>query len=158
MLSDKRSQSRRRLDRRFSRHGNISELAPPWQGWIRTLRDALGMSGADLARRLGVHQSRISAIERGEREQTIKIETLARAAEALDCDLIYVLVPRSSLDEMVADQARRRAVEHLKNVVAHSRLENQEVTQDDLENQIALFTAVFQRRRDLWQTGHGQTR
>ena len=78
MLEDKRSQSRRRLDQRFSRHNNISELAPPWQGWIRTLRDALGMTGADLARRMGVHQSRIPAIERGEREQTIKIDTLAR--------------------------------------------------------------------------------
>ena len=86
MLQDKRSQSRRRLDQRFNRHNNISELEPPWQGWIRTLRDALGMTGADLARRMGVHQSRIPAIERGEREQTIKIDTLARAAEALDCD------------------------------------------------------------------------
>ncbi len=158
MLQDKRSQSRRRLDQRFGRHDNISELKPPWQGWIRTLRDALGMTGADLARRMGVHQSRIPAIERGEREQTIKIDTLARAAESLDCDLVYVLVPRRSLDEMVADQARRRAIEHLNYVKVHSRLEDQEVTQDDHKHQIALLAAAYQRRRDLWRTELEKTR
>ena len=110
------------------------------------------MTGADLARRMGVHQSRIPAIERGEREQTIKIDTLARAAEALECDLVYVLVPRRSLNEMVAEQARRKAIQHLNYVKLHSRLEDQEVAQDDHAHQIALLAAAYQRRRDLWRT------
>ena len=152
MLRDKRAQSRRRLDQRLSRHGNLSELAPPAQGWIRTLRDALGMTSGDLARRMGVHQSRVPAIERGEREQTIKINTLARAADAMNCDLVYVLVPRASLDEMVAGQSRRRAIKHLRNVAAHSRLEDQEVAPDDLEAQIADLATEFRHRRDLWRT------
>ena len=158
MLRDQRAQSRRRLDQRFSRHGNLSELAPPAQGWVRTLRDALGMTSGDLARRMGVHQSRVPAIERGERERTIKLDTLSRAADAMNCDLVYVLVPRTGLDEMVADQSRRRAIKHLRNVIAHSRLEDQEVTPDDLGAQIADLAAEFRQRRDLWRTAHDNRR
>ncbi len=158
MLRDQQAQSRRRLDQRLSRHGNLSELAPPTQGWVRTLRDALGMTSGDLARRMGVHQSRVPAIERGEREQTIKLDTLARAADAMNCDLVYVLVPRTGLDEMVADQARRRAIKHLRNVTAHSRLEDQEVTSSDLEAQITDLAFEFERRRDLWRSEQGNPR
>ena len=152
MLGDKRAQSRRRLDQRFDRHGDLADLVPPPQGWIRTLRDSLGMTSGDLARRMSVHPSRISAIERGEREQTLKLDTLIRVADALNCDLVYALVPRSSLDSMVSDQARRCAVKHLQGVMAHSRLEDQEVTPDDLEAQIDDLAAEFLRRRDLWRT------
>lgn len=152
MLRDKRTQSRRRLDQRFGRHGDLADLAPPPQGWVRTLRDALGMTSGDLAHRMGVHPSRISAIERGERERTLKLDTLIRVADAMQCDLVYALVPRSSLDGMVVDQARRSAVKHMRNVMAHSRLEDQEVTPDDLEAQIDDLAAEFQRRRDLWRT------
>lgn len=153
-MRDKRSQSRRRLDQRFGRHAGLGELAAPPQGWVRTLRDALGMTSSDLARRMGVHQSRIPAIERGERDQRLKLDTLARAAEALNCDLVYALVPRTSLDEMVATQARTKAIRHLRNVMAHSRLEDQEVTPDDLEAQIADLAAEFRQRRDLWRSDH----
>ena len=101
---------------------------------------------------MGVHPSRIPAIERGERELTLKLDTLTRVADALNCDLVYALVPRTSLDGMVADQARRRAVKHLRNVVVHSQLEDQEVTPDDLEAQIDDLAYEFRRRRDLWRT------
>ena len=151
MLRDKRSQSRRRLDQRLDRHGNLADLAPPPQGWVRTLRDSLGMTSGDLARRMGVHPSRISAIERGERERTLKLDTLTRVADALNCDLVYALVPRASLDGMVDIQARLSAIKHLRNVMAHSRLEDQEVTPDDLEAQIADLAAEFRQRRDLWR-------
>ena len=151
MLRDKRAQSRRRLDQRFGRHGDLADLAPPPQGWVRTLRDALGMTSGDLARRMGVHPSRVSAIERGERERTLKLDTLGRVADALNCDLAYALVPRSSLDGMVDAQARLSAIRHLRNVMAHSRLEDQEVTPDDLEAQIADLAAEFRQRRDLWR-------
>ena len=152
MLRDNRAQSRRRLDQRFGRHGDLADLAPPPQGWIRTLRDSLGMTGGDLARRMGIHPSRVPAIERGERELTLKLDTLTRVANALNCDLVYALVPRTSLDGMVDVQARRRAVKHLRNVVVHSQLEDQEVTPDDLETQIDDLAYEFRRRRDLWRT------
>ena len=157
-MNDTRSQSRRRLDQRFRRLSNLVELTTPAQGWIRTLRESLGMTGGDLAQRMGVHPSRVPAIERGEQDRKLKLDTLIRAAEALNCDLVYALVPRASLDEMVAAQARRRAIEHLQGIIAHSRLEDQEVAPADLEAQIADLAAEYRQRRDLWRTKHSSTR
>ncbi len=158
MLQDKRAQSRRRLDQRFGRHGDLADLAPPPQGWIRTLRDSLGMTSGDLAHRTGVHPSRIPAIERGERERRLKLDTLTRVADAMQCDLVYALVPRTSLNGMVDAQARLCAIRHLQSVMAHSRLEDQEVTPEDLEAQIADLAFEFKRRRDLWRTDEDDPR
>ena len=52
-MKSQREIARHRLDERLAR---VPELARPNKGWIRALRDALGMSSADLARRMGVSQ------------------------------------------------------------------------------------------------------
>ena len=94
-------QARRRLDERFRRLRPLADEPRPHKGWIRAIRDALGMSSTELAARIGVSQQRVSQIEQGELQETITLETLRRAANALDCDLVYVLEPRTSLDEAV---------------------------------------------------------
>jgi predicted DNA-binding mobile mystery protein A len=108
------------------------------------------MSGRELADRLGVSQQTIPDIERSEQAQTIKLETLRRAANALDCDLVYVLVPRRSLNETVWEQARRRATEHLQPLAHHGRLEDQSVTADDAAAQVDELAAQLVDRRGLW--------
>ena len=108
------------------------------------------MSGRELADRLGVTQQTIPDIERSEQAQTIKLETLRRAANALECDLVYVLVPRRSLDDTVREQARRRATEYVRAVAHHSRLEDQSVTADDAAAQIDELAAQLVDRRGLW--------
>ena len=150
-MKSQRAIARDRLDERLAR---VPELARPNKGWIRALRDALGMSSTDLARRMGVSQQRVPAIERGEQDMTIKLDTLMRAADALDCDLVYALVPRTSLDDMVADQARRRATDLLGRVTQHSRLEDQQPTDADLAGQIEELAAELAERRGLWREVH----
>ena len=61
----------------------------PKEGWIRTLRKALGMSSPQLAKRLGVSKSQTSQMERMELEDRITLKQLRRVAKALDCDLHY---------------------------------------------------------------------
>ena len=146
-MKSQRAVARSRLDASLSR---MPDLARPNKGWVRALRDALGMSSADLARRMGVSQQRVPAIERGERDMTIKLDTLRRAADALDCDLVYALVPRTSLDDMVQHQARRQAAEHLRRVTQHSRLEDQQPTAADLNEQTEELAADLADRRGLW--------
>lgn len=104
------SERRRRLDARLER------LRPwvgrrPRDGWIRTIRTALGMSGAELGSRIGVSQSRVSQIERGELDGTLSLAGLERAAHGLDCDLVYALVPRTGLQRAVRVQALAKAVQ-----------------------------------------------
>ena len=154
-MKSQRAIARDRLDERLA---GVPELARPNKGWIRALRDALGMSSTDLARRMGVSQQRVPAIERGEQDMTIKLDTLMRAADALDCDLVYALVPRTSLDGMVKDQARRQAAEQgcylvglLRRVTQHSRLEDQRPTDADLAEQVEELAAELADKRGLWK-------
>ena len=112
------AQSRARLDERFIEIGPASRLAPPVRGWIKAVRQALGMSTTQLARRLGVKQPSVVGLEQSEAKGSIELATLRRAAEALDCRLVYALVPNKPLETMVRERARaflrrRRApIEH----------------------------------------------
>lgn len=107
MGSDK-AMARAALERDLTRHRNAPTAAPR-SGWIRAIRDALGMSTSELARRMGVSKARIGQIERGERERTITLATLERAADALGCRVEYVLVPLEPLDDLVWAQAMAKA-------------------------------------------------
>jgi predicted DNA-binding mobile mystery protein A len=108
------------------------------------------MSGAELAARMGVSQQVVSEIERSERLTTAKLETLSRAAAAMDCELVYALVPRTTLEETVCAQARRKAVRHLAEVAHHGRLENQEVSPGEFAAHVEELTSWFADRRGLW--------
>ena len=108
------------------------------------------MSSTELAARIGVSQQRVSQIEQGELQDTITLETLRRAANALDCDLVYILEPRTSLDEAVMEQAHKKAARHLAPLVHHSRLEDQALTADDEAAQLEEFVSRFIDRRGLW--------
>jgi predicted DNA-binding mobile mystery protein A len=138
------------LDASLTRLRLLGDHPRPHRGWIRAVRDALGMSSIALAARMGVSQQTVSEMERSENLDTIKLETLRRAAEALDCDLVYALVPRTSLDDSVSRQARRRAEQHLAAVAPHSRLEDQTVSDDLTAAHIEDLAAQFTDSRGLW--------
>lgn len=143
-------QARRQLDARLERLRPLADEPRPHKGWIRAIRDALGMSSAELAARLGIIQQSVPDLERSELHETVKLETLRRVADALDCDLAYALVPRTTLDQAVKAQARRKAKRHLSQVEHHSRLEDQEVSADATEAELADLAARFVDRRGLW--------
>ena len=117
----------RHLDKRFSNLRPLAKVQRPPKGWIRAIRDALGMTTTQFARRLGVSQPRIVELEKSEQGGSVTLNTLQRAAEALGCRLVYVLVPDRPLAEVVRDRAeliaerQSRAVEHT------MRLEDQAV-------------------------------
>lgn len=143
------SVARRHLDRRLAALRGADVERPP-RGWIRALRDALGMSSTELAARIGVTQSRVPAMEQAEVSGSIRLDTLERAARALDCRLVYALVPNSPLEDTVQAQARHRAERHLADVAHSMRLEDQAVTGTFAAEQIDELAARFVDRRGLW--------
>ena len=149
-MTSNKALARSRLDKRSALLRSLRDEPRPHKGWIRGIRDALGMSTSEMATRLGVTQQAAAAIERNEQRDTIRLETLRRAADALDCDLVYALVPRRSLADAVAAQARRKAVAHLRGVTHHSRLEDQAVSDDDTAAQVNELAARLMDRRGLW--------
>lgn len=117
----------RHLDKRFSSLRPIAKIQRPPKGWIRAIRDALGMTTTQFARRLGVSQPRIVELEKSEQGGSVTLNTLQRAAEALGCRLVYVLVPERPLAEVVRDRAELIAERQSKAVEHTMRLEDQAV-------------------------------
>jgi predicted DNA-binding mobile mystery protein A len=107
--------------------------SPPVRGWIKAIREALGMTTAQLAKRLRVKQPSVVAIEQSEAKGTIELATLRRVAEALDCTLVYALVPNKPLETTIRDRARAFA-RRRRGPVEHSMLlEGQKVKGKDAE-------------------------
>ncbi|MGD0301336.1 MAG: mobile mystery protein A [Bryobacteraceae bacterium] len=110
--------SRLKIAERFKKLGPAKRYATPVRGWIRAIRQALGMTTAQLAGRLNIKQPSLVELEQSEAKGTIELRTLRRVAEALDCTLVYALVPNKPLETMVRDRARaferkrREYVEH----------------------------------------------
>lgn len=123
-----RIQSRSALDVRFDEMRPIARFAPPVRGWIKAVRQALGMSSSQLARRIGVKQPTVIEMEQSEMKGTIQLATLRRAAEAVDCTLVYVLIPNKPLKTMIRERARKLARRRLQAVDHTMLLENQKVS------------------------------
>ncbi|WP_455285535.1 mobile mystery protein A [Cupriavidus necator] len=117
----------------------------PRTGWIHAIRTTLGMTTRQLAERLGVGQSTAVALEKSEANERITLQSLRRAAEALDCELHYVLVPRRPLTELVEQRAGYVAKKAVSNVMHTMSLEDQtpssarakKMTQTEIENALA---------------------
>ena len=84
MRPQERATARRQLDKRLITINKSDALARPPRGWVKAIREALGMTTAQLANRLGVVQSRVIAIEQSEAKGTITLNSLEKAAQALD--------------------------------------------------------------------------
>jgi len=146
--------ARRQIDQRTALLQTVSSevFARPQAGWLRAVRDALGMSTRDMAARLGVTSMAISKLEASERAGTIGLDTLSRAADAVGCDVVYALVPRVPLEQQVHLQANAVARAELAPVATTMALEGQSVdaqtTQSLVENRIAELIDS----RGLWRT------
>jgi len=150
--SDLSALARRHLDRKFSAL-DVATLSPrPPKGWVRAIRDALGMTVRQFGARLGKSHSTVIALEQGEMAGTLTLAGLQKAAEALDCTLHYVLVPNRPLVDMVHDRARVVAEARLARIDHTMRLENQGLSEADLASELDRLTEDYARRggRRLW--------
>lgn len=143
--------SRDRLDGRFASMKPSDRYRPPTKGWVRAIRDALEMSGAQLGKRLGIKAQSVVDLEKSEMQGTIQLKTLRRAAEALDCVLIYALVPKSSLNDMVEQKAREIARNELARISHTMDLEAQGLSTAERETQIEAYIRDHLKTRDLWE-------
>lgn len=126
--------ARKNLDRRLSKLDREAVAMPPF-GWIRAIREALGMSPAQLAKRMGVSRPRINTLEKAEKTDATTLKSLRQAAEAMDCTLVYAFVPNGSLDDIVQKRAQRKADKQLTRLEHTMRLENQTPDKPDLADE-----------------------
>lgn len=152
MTANLRTLRRRQLDAALARWREAALPTRPSSGWVRAIRDALGMSSAALARRLGITDSAVRKLENAESNDAITLATLRRIAASLDCELQYALVPKQSLDAMRTQRAMQIAREQVQSIARSMALEDQAVDPDLTEAQIKEIaqTLLSKSGKGLW--------
>jgi predicted DNA-binding mobile mystery protein A len=151
----KRKVARDRLDRWF-RVGFMdfpSTFERPLKGWIRTIRYALGISGRQLGDRLGISSSSAHALEKRERDGSVTLKMMERAAEAMDCTFFYMFRPNGgSFEGIVKRRAEETAARKLERLNQTMMLEDQRLPADEIEmiNQQEVMKLVEYTPRSLW--------
>jgi len=139
---------RQLIDGHFDEWQQLRGLARPPKGWIRAIREALGMSAAALGGQLGVTAGSVTRLEQSEAADRIQLDTLRGTADALGCDLVYLLVPRRPLTTVVRERARQLAHTQIAAVEQNMRLENQATgATKEMEDQL---TEELIERGGLW--------
>lgn len=146
------ARARRHLDQKLALMRGIDGFSRPPRGWIRAIRDAMGMSTRQLGARLGVAHSTVTALEQGEVRDTVSLQTLRQAAEAMGCRLVYALVPDRPLEESMFDRAACLADAQLARTGHTMSLEDQRLSSDDLASERARLIDDLLRGdpRRLW--------
>lgn len=152
MRQQDRETARHQLDKRLNAMCNAEEFTRPQRGWVKAIREALGMTTAQLAKRLGVSQPRVVGIEQAEAKGAITLDSLERAAHALDCQLVYALVPRKPLDALIAERASRLATTRLNSTRHSMALEAQalDANDEDEQRKRLIRQLIEQAGSELW--------
>jgi len=142
----------RQLDHTFDRLSPLRSIDRPRKGWLKVIREALGMTVEQAAERLEVTKSMVSKYERAELDETITLATLRRVASALDAELMYTVLPRKSIEELRRERALTAARRRVQSVHQSMALEAQAVSAEERERQIAELAdeLLKERPRTIW--------
>ncbi len=143
----------RQLDATLSRWRAADLPSRPPSGWLKVIREALGMTATRQAKTLGVTTSTVTRLETSEADETISLATLRRAAEALGCELQYALVPKQSLADTLEARATALARQQMAAISHSMALEAQATSRQIVEAQTrALADSLLKgSRRALWR-------
>lgn len=158
MRVDKKKQAMQRqlIDKKLSKLSKLSE-PPPRSGWIKAIRGSLGMTAKQLSQRLGTSAAGVIQMEEREPSKKVTLESLERAANAMECRLIYAIVPKepnTSLESIIEKKAREAAARILQEVSHTMRLEAQGTSADDLRKEIERIANELRLKGDsrIWDS------
>ncbi|BCD96651.1 mobile mystery protein A [Marinagarivorans cellulosilyticus] len=114
----------------------LEGLSTPSEGWLRTARKALGMSGAQFARRAGVSRALVSKTEISENSGSVTLKTMQQMAAAMNCRFVYAVVPERDVEDILDARAHEKASEIVKQAGVHMALEDQALSNERLHAEI----------------------
>ncbi len=143
-------QYRDKVNHAVNQFGSLPIL--PQEGWIRTVRKALGMSGTQLAKRLGVTKARVSKAEQDEPTGSVTLKSMQAMAEAMDCKFVYAVVPKQNVEEVIKLRAIDKARIQVKAASIHMALEAQSLNKEQLNFEVKRIAAQIMDKMpaDLW--------
>jgi predicted DNA-binding mobile mystery protein A len=151
--SNKLSKPKRKiLDQKLSQYSKIN-FSVPKNGWIKAVREALGMTTAQLGERMKIAASNITLLENREIKKTTTLKTMERTATAMGCKFVYALIPETSLEEVVRIQSKKSAKDLIQEIHHHMKLEKQKVNSDVEKEQISELAEEILNKMDsrLWR-------
>lgn len=140
------------LNQKVASLPSLDQLSRPHKGWLKAVREALGMTSKQFAKRLGVSAPRITALEKAELDDSVTLGSLRRGAEALDCALVYAFVPKDSFDEIIHARARKVASNLINKVDNTMSLEAQSLSKHKNNNEISKLAEDLYRNNNkiIW--------
>ena len=127
---------RKQLEESLNKLKDMKHSLPPRKGWIRAIRDALGMKGRQLGKRLNVSKQRIEELEKYELSGSVTIKTMRKAAEALDCIFVYGVIPKKSLEQTIKNHAKHIVKKKMAMSNQTMLLENQQLSRNETAKMI----------------------
>jgi len=125
------------LDKKLEKFSVLKETDVPPRGWINAIRTAMNMSMVQLAKRLKITSVSVKEIEEREQNKTITLNKLMEAAEALDLQFVYALLPKESSLEKIIEKRALQVAQEIVNRTSHSmKLEDQENREERLQRAI----------------------
>jgi predicted DNA-binding mobile mystery protein A len=128
-------------------------LKTPPEGWLRTVRSALCMSGAEVAKKMGVTRARIAQAERAELTGGVTLKSMQATAEAMGCRFVYAIIPSSGrIEDIITAQARKKAQAIVGTASKHMALENQALPDDKIAQEVERLTREIAQEMppDFW--------
>lgn len=130
----------------------VSDLSMPPEGWLRTVRNALGMSGTQLAKRLGVTKARVSRAERDELTGSVTLKSMKSMAEAMNCRFVYAVLPDQEIERLIQKRAVQKARERIEAASVHMALEAQALDDELVSFEVERIASEIREKMpsDLW--------
>ena len=143
------SQYREKVNQAASK---LQGITMPPEGWICTARNALGMSAAALARRLGKTRALVSNTEKAELDGGVTLKTMQTMAEAMNCRFVYAIVPHDSVETILEDRAMHKAKRLVEASSKHMALEAQSLSRKQIDFEIERLASDMLKNQpsDFW--------
>jgi predicted DNA-binding mobile mystery protein A len=126
------------IDRSLERFVGLRSVSRPQRGWLRAVREALGITIRAVSRKMRKTPQTVASFEKSEASDRVTLQTLRHYAEALDCELVYAIVPKNgSLKQLAENRIRAKAEKDVRAVEHTMALEDQATTgiQDKIERE-----------------------
>jgi len=120
-------QRARQLDAVLSEGKAFPPSYAPTHGWLYAIRKAMGIPRSIVAKRLGISGPAVQQIEKREEERSITLANLQNAAEALNCQFMYAIVPKKPIAQMLHEAAEQAAKKMMEEVGQTMKLEDQAI-------------------------------
>ncbi len=143
---------RQQLDNKIDSLRGFAESGTPKQGWIRAIRESLGMSSGYLGQLAKLDQSRISRLENAEMAGDLKVSSMQKIGKALGMRFVYGFIPESTLEDMVRKQAEKIVSKRMARLDRTMRLEKQELSAKEKKNAFdgMVEKLLIEHPKDLW--------